>query len=342
MRPREGPRTGAPLLTVVVTGAQIATGLGGAASRMEEASSREHGTVDLVCRECGAQLRIEPELRTAICPYCASPSVVERPPTRDRPNPTFALGFSVTRDAAVAEVRRWIRKRALFARRGVRQAKIEGLRGLYVPAYLYTVEAHSSYTASIGENYTETYTTTDAKGRTVVRTRTRTEWRALSGAHAAFVPDVVVTASKGIPNAELEAIEPFDLRLLRRYDPALVAGWIAEEPSLDRESCLAAARQETMGRVAALLKAFLPGDSHRELNFHTEFYNEDAALVLAPVWALAVRYDAKRPPFRLLVNGQTGKVGGRMPRSWVKIALAVALGLGLAVLAWLGLSGGLG
>jgi hypothetical protein len=309
---------------------------------MEATATEPHGTIDLACRECGAQLRIEPQLRTAICPYCAAPAVVERPPTRDRPSPAFALGFTVTRDAAAAEAKRWVRRRSLFARSGVRRARIEELRGLYVPVYLYTVEAHSAYTAMIGENYTETYTTTDSKGRTVVRTRTRTEWRDLAGSHATFVPDVVVTASKGIPNDELEAIEPFDLRLLRRYDPGLVAGWIAEEPSLDRESCLAAARQETLGRVAGLLKEFMPGDSHRELNFRTEFHNEDATLVLAPVWALAVRYDAQRPPFRLLVNGQTGKVGGKVPRSWLKIAAAIALGLGLAALAWLWLSGGFG
>ena len=55
--------------------------------------------------------------------------------------------------------------------------------------------------AEIGETYTETYTTTNAKGQRVTRTRTKTEWRPLRGEWADYVNDVVVTASRGIPRS---------------------------------------------------------------------------------------------------------------------------------------------
>jgi len=48
--------------------------------------------IDLECKACGAALHVESHLRTALCPYCASPSVVDRPPQHGRPLPTFALG----------------------------------------------------------------------------------------------------------------------------------------------------------------------------------------------------------------------------------------------------------
>ena len=67
---------------------------------------------------------------------------------------------------------------------------------------------------------------------------TKTEWSSLHGRHTEYVPDVIVTASSGLPNDELEQIEPFDLRALRRYDDAIVAGWISEDPSLPQEQCL--------------------------------------------------------------------------------------------------------
>jgi hypothetical protein len=54
-----------------------------------------------------------------------------------------------------------------------------------------------------------------------------------------------------------------------------------------------------------------------------------------PIWVLAVRYRPDRPPARLLVNGQTGRVTGKAPTSWVKIALllvTVALVVTLVVL----------
>src|SRR5262249_3151292 len=161
---------------------------------------------------------------TAVCPYCASPSIVDRPAARDRPRPAFTLGFLMTKEHATQAVRLWLKSRSVFAASGLPTASIDSIRGIYVPAYLCTAVPKSEYAATIGDNYAEpeNYTTTDAQGNTRTETRsvTRTEWRELRGVHAGYVMDILVTASRGINNAELEAVEPFDLRALRRYTPA--------------------------------------------------------------------------------------------------------------------------
>jgi hypothetical protein len=207
--------------------------------------------------------------------------------------------------------------------------------GVYVPAYLYSATSATVYSATIGEDYYVTEVSRDSKGRTRVRRTRKTEHCNLSGAHANYVGDVVVTASQGIANHELEAIEPFDLGGLRRYTPAMVSGWISEEPSLTREECLQLARSESTNAVGRLLHGFLPGDSHLDLRHTTTLHDETLDLALLPVWIFAIRYDEKKPPIRILVNGQTGKVGGRIPTSWtrvLKIAAAVLAILSLPVL----------
>ncbi|HVG61415.1 MAG TPA: hypothetical protein VNA24_22835 [Hyalangium sp.] len=286
--------------------------------------------MNLSCQSCGAQLVVADTLRTTVCPYCAAPSVVQRPPTADRPPPAFALGFTQTPQRARELARENLLRRSFWAPSSVRNASVEELRGIYVPAWLYSALAESDFSASIGENYTETetYTTTE-NGKTVTKTRqvTKTEWRSLSGHHAEYIPDVLVTASSGLPNAELEHIEPFDLRALRRYDDALVAGWISEEPSLPQQQCQEQARAEVTALLRKRLAAFMPGDSHRNLQYSTRFHQESLAMCLLPVWVMAMRHDPKSPPLRFLVNGQTGKVYGRVPVSWVKVLLAVLLGL---------------
>ncbi len=278
------------------------------------------------CQGCGATLTIEAFELTTECPYCDSPAVVERPPSPDRPQPRFVLGFFLDHEQAAASARAWIRKK-IFARSDFRRAPIEKVRGVYLPAYLYSATARSSYSAEIGENYqvTETYTTTDSKGQTVTRTRTvtKTEWRALAGEHASYVADVLVTASRGIPNRELEAIEPFELGTLGRFQPAMIAGWPAEDASLSLEECSELAREEAVGVIGAELAAFMPGDSFRGLQYQTSFSAEVCDLVLLPIWVFAVRYAEARDPVRLLVNGQTGRVQGRVPLSWLKILLVV-------------------
>ncbi|WP_235216664.1 hypothetical protein [Archangium violaceum] len=284
------------------------------------------------------------ELRTTVCPYCAAPSVVERPASVDRPEPSFALGFAMTQPLAAERVKHWLRTRHPWSHSGLKKAPLQDVRGIYVPAYLYSALAQSEYSASIGENYTETetYTTTE-NGKTVTRTRTvtKTEWRSLSGRHAEYVPDVLVTASRGLSNVELERIEPFDLRMLARYEPAMVAGWIAEEPSLAREECLRMARGEAMEKVKRRLDAFMPGDSHRMQDVDTRLSEESLEVCLVPVWVLAARYDPEKPPLRVVVNGQSGEVHGEVPISWVKVVLTVVVVAVLALVVYLMNQGGL-
>lgn len=294
--------------------------------------------MNLRCQSCGAELVVAEDLRTTVCPYCAAPSVVERPPSVDRPAPTFTLGFALTHQAAGERVKSWLRTRNPWSHSGLKKASLQEVRGVYVPAYLYSALASSRYSASIGENYTETetYTTTE-NGKTVTKTRTvtKTEWRPLRGELDEYVPDVLVTASRGLSNVEMEALEPFDLRVLARFEPALVAGWVAEEPSLSRDECLRLAREEALARVGRRLEAFMPGDSHRELKHDTRLGLESLDVCLVPVWVLAARYDPEKPPLRVVVNGQSGEVYGNAPISWVKVLLTVLAVAALGLLVYL-------
>lgn len=296
----------------------------------------------LSCLGCGAVIEVEQGQRTATCIYCMTPGVVEKPASSTAPDPTFVMPFVVAKDAAVAAMNQWKKTRSIFAKSSIKSATITGMRGVYVPAYLYSCVATSSYSAEIGEDYqeTETYQTTE-NGKSVTRTRTvtKTEWRSLSGTHARYVTDVVVTASKGVPNRELERVEPFDMRALRKMDESVLPGWIAEEPSLLLAECLELARKEALDEVGESLKKFMPGDHQRGLTWQTWFDREGAELVLVPVWVLAVKYEEGKAAIRVLINGQTGKAGGDAPLSPLKIALAVIAGVlvvgGIAT-AWYG------
>lgn len=282
--------------------------------------------VEASCRSCGAAILFEPLERTARCPYCDSPSVVDRPETPDRPDPVFGLGFAVTREEAARRVRRWIgtRKMAPF---GLKGKAAEMVKGVYLPTYLYSATAHATYSASIAEHY-----------RDEDRER-KTEYRDLDGRYAAYVADILVTASRGIPNDEIEGIEPFDLGALVRYTPALVSGWISEEPSRTHDECGELARREATARVGQMLGSFLPGDGVRHLRHRTVLEEESVDLTLVPVWVFAIQYRDDRPPIRVLVNGQTGKAFGKVPISWAKVGLIAAAALGLLglvrLVAWL-------
>jgi hypothetical protein len=291
------------------------------------------------CNTCGALLELAPVERGAVCPYCATPTVVERPATGDRPLPAFTLGFALDREAAAAAARAYLRRHPL-APLALYRADVDAVRAVYLPAYLYGAAGRSTYSAQIGEDYEveETVTTTDAQGNQVTekRTRTETEWHGLSGEHACWVRDVLVTASRGVDNRELEAVQPFDLRSLRPYQPRLLLGFAAEEPSLDRRECAALARTAAEKSVRSRIGAFLPGDRHSGLRVTTRIEEESLDLVQLPLWVMSCRWAADRPPVRLLVNGQTGQVGGAVPVSATKITVLLLLAFAVLLLVlWL-------
>jgi hypothetical protein len=280
------------------------------------------------CGHCGASLAFA-GVRTETCPYCASPNFIERPAALGQPDPQYVVTFIGDAEVARRALDRWLGSRTMFADSAIKRARVEDMRGIYVPAFLYSAVAHTSYTAQIGEHYTETetYKATNAQGKTETRTRTvtRTEHRPLSGYHVGYVTDVVVSASSGLPNHELTRVEPFDLKQMRRFDHALVSGWIAEEFSVTAEQCERTCRNEAVDQVGNKLRRFMPGDSYSDLTWRTNVAWESIDPILVPVWVLALRYREEKQPLRVVINGQTGKVVGKAPLSAWKVTLGIVV-----------------
>jgi len=63
----------------------------------------------------------------------------------------------------------------------------------------------------------------------------------------------------------------------------------------------------------------------------TGFSDVNSDLILLPVYLLSYRYGEKL--YRFMINGQTGKVFGKVPLSWAKIGLIAAGILALIILA---------
>lgn len=280
----------------------------------------------LQCGTCRAELTLPEGERAQVCAYCASPNVaVTARSAHDEP--VFCIPHSEGERRAKEALATWQRQLGFFRHPGVRRAKLEAFRGVYLPAVLYSAVARASFEASIGEEYyvTETYTER-VDGKNVTRTRRvkKHEWVPLSGRVDGWAADILVSASRGVRNEALEAIEPYDFGQLRRYSTGLVAGWSVETPSQSVDACLELARGELTQRIGNRLSSLMPGDTHSDLRFSTRTEQETATPVLVPVWVLALAFAADTPALQVLINGQTGRVSAKVPWSWPRI-LTVAL-----------------
>lgn len=283
-------------------------------------------TVVRRCSACGASVALPASVRSTRCAFCDS-ALVDA--ALDETEPVDkVVGFSVDKAQAASRLRAFLAAK-WFAPESVRRASDpDELHDVLVPFYCFDAVARSSFSARIGVYWyrTETYTVRE-NGKSVTKTRRvrETEWFPLEGSHGRQWFDHLVSASRGLPEAEANQLEPFDLGAALPYAPALVAGLAAERATVPKREAEATARAE-LARLEqqVIASGHLPGDTYADLRSSTSSVLDPPELVLLPVWIAVVR--GPKGPIRLSVNGQTGEVVGQnLPTSWVKVAALVAL-----------------
>ncbi|PRQ09475.1 hypothetical protein [Enhygromyxa salina] len=286
------------------------------------------------CTGCGATSWFNGPALSLACSYCDSPMVDEA-----RAATAFhsIVPFRVPERAALEHLRAYLSGRR-FAPRELREVRLrrQGLRGVLVPFWVYEGVVRSEYRAKVGIHWYRRESYKDPDGSTKTRQVRETEWFPLQGAAARQVEDHVVSASVGLPEHEANAIGPFDLGWATPYDPRLLSGFEAELPTVDDLDAEHTARDELRdAEVVRIQRELLPGDSNRVDWISSEIEVKSRRLVLLPVWIATARH--RDLVLRLVVNGQTGRVVGRVPRSKLKLAaLVLAIVAAVAVLAWLG------
>jgi RNA polymerase subunit RPABC4/transcription elongation factor Spt4 len=339
LRARACEHCGAP----IETDDRFCPACGGTLPTAEQTREPAAAQKRFACKNCGAEVAIDPDRRSYICAFCDSTYVVELPePETHRQPPEFVIGFAVTRDDALAKFREWLDRNSWFRPGDLKTARIEEkLTGVYLPFWSFSMLAESRWSADVGEHWyrTETYTTRE-NGKTVTKTRQvqETEWWDLDGRHHRYYSGYLVSGSRGLGQQDAERIKPFHLAALKRYEPYFLAGWLSEEYSVDREAALAACQQEFLRREQNNIAEHLPGDTHRGLRVDTQFNSVNSDLILLPIYLLSYRYRDKL--YRFLLNGQTGKAAGDKPLSWFRVGVA-GLVAAVAVLVILFLMGAL-
>ena len=150
----------------------------------------------------------------------------------------------------------------------------------------------------------------------------QTRWVPASGTVDHFFNDELVAASRGVPTDLVKAIEPFPtLDQLVPYEASYLSGWVVEQYQIDLKEGSDRAERAMDEGLRALCSKQVPGDTQRGLSIYPTYSERTFKHVLLPVWVLSYNYVGK--PFQVLVNGYTGKIAGRYPKSWIKITLLV-------------------
>lgn len=286
------------------------------------------------CQSCQAISVFDPERVGQRCDFCGSSALVPYEEIKEAFSPESLLPMNVSENQVRDNVRRWYRTR-WFAPNRLRSAALtDTVKGLYIPYWTFDAQVHADWTAESGYYYYETETYTDANGKEQTRQVQKVRWQPSSGEVDHFFDDELVAASRGVQPDLLRKVEPFPTQQLKPYQAGYLSGWVVERYQIDLVSAAQQARKVMDGKMIALCDQEVPGDTHRNLSVNSDYSGQTFKHILVPVWLLSYSYGPRA--FQVVINGFTGAIAGRYPKSWVKILLAVLAGLAaIGVVAWL-------
>jgi ribosomal protein L37E len=293
------------------------------------ATTRE--SIVIHCDSCGAAYSFDPATHAGQCSFCGAPVVANTERHRELQVQAL-LPFQVTRDQSRAAFRQWLGQLWFAPGKLKDHARHDSsLAGLYVPYWTYDAETTTHYRGERGDDYQvrERYRAIE-NGREVQRVRvvTKTRWSPTAGVVSRFFDDVLVLASRSLPQAVTERLEPWDLAQLTPYREEYLSGFRSEMYQVELDQGFERAREIMAPLIRRDIERDIGGDRQRIHAAETRYADIRFKHILLPVWISAFRFRDR--VYRFLVNGRTGEVQGERPYSAWKIAFAVLLAAVLA------------
>ncbi len=273
------------------------------------------------CRSCQAVSVFDPERVGQNCEFCGSPELVDYEEIKSPLRPQSVLPFQVEAPQVRESIRRWYARRWFAPNKLKSKALVDTVHGVYLPYWTFDARVRCAWQAQAGYYYFTTETFRNSGGRTQTRQVRHTRWEPASGRLEHFFDDEPVSGSRGVDVALLKSVEPFPTRDLVPYDTAYLSGFVVEHYQVVLLEAAQQARESMMDQLRSMCASQIPGDTHRNLQIFPEFSGETFKHILVPVWLLT--YDYGRRKFQVVVNGSTGQIAGRYPKSFWKIFLLV-------------------
>lgn len=281
-------------------------------------------TKTVICKSCGGEMVYDALQTAGECPYCGSNQVME---THDEN--TLAPGgvcvFKVDKETAGQNFYKWIKKKIFCPSKAKKNAKPEAFKGVYLPYWTFDTNTTSVYTAKYGKDRTV------GKGD---EQKTVTDWYNTSGTYIEFINDQLVAASTQQDSAILKKVEPFDTADNFKYKPEYIAGFASERYSIGLKDGWEKAKEFIRSRIRRNIEDKITdehnADHVKDLKFTTSFSKVTYKYLLLPIWVSSFSYNGK--VYQFMVNGQTGKVGGKTPVSPLRVVIAVLIGIAAFVL----------
>lgn len=267
------------------------------------------------CPSCGAEIVTDETTAATFCYYCHNPVILSGRLSGEY-NPDYVIPFQIDREKATAIFSAWMKKKRYVPKAFYSQDQIEKISGVYFPYLMYSCRVDGELEAradrlrvwvSGNYRYTETQTFDVAReGRMEIR-------------------HVARNALKKANRQLVEGVLPYDMESLQPFTAGYLAGFVAERRDMEQRDF----SEEVCGEVRqfaidSLRNSIGTYDRVNVQRAAADLKDEKWEYALLPVWTLTYRDQVKNEMYYFTINGQSGKVCGKLPVDKRKLLILFA------------------
>jgi predicted RNA-binding Zn-ribbon protein involved in translation (DUF1610 family) len=270
------------------------------------------------CPSCGAELLGDKNTVAMVCPNCGNSQIVSRRLT-GLLKPDYVIPFQLDKKAATDALKNFYNGKRLLPNFFKEENRVNNIQGVYLPYWLFDADAQGQ----IRYKATRTKYWSDANYN-----YTKTDFYSVVRDGSMAFKKIPVDGSEKMDDAYMDAIEPFDYALLKDFQTDFLAGYPAEKYDVDA--------QQSKSRAEQRIKATVESEFARSVTGYATVRTESSSVNvtggkvsygLFPVWVLNTKY--KNENYLFIMNGQTGRLVGRLPADTGKICKYLLLFTGI-------------
>lgn len=268
----------------------------------------------LRCMDCGAPVSGDTITIAGVCPYCGS-HLVEDFGDKLSVSPDGIIPFAFDKDDCKKKVYKVLSSKA-FAPNDLRSGKVPiRVESLYVPTYHFRCLTDNQYDGKL-EDRDE-----DSEGNTIYRSYH------ISGSLEHKDEDIIIECSKNMTQIDMEKILPFDTTKVRKFANGYISGYSVEYLNEKFSSVKKYAREINASHIRREILFGRHYDRVVYLDVNTQYKDARYAYTILPTYKISYSY--KNKVYSTFVNGQTGKMQLKYPKSRAKILWTIFGILGL-------------
>ncbi len=262
----------------------------------------------LSCQLCGAITLLPPQVRADTCPYCGSNRLVKAAEDLELIDPQVIALMKIEKEQAKQQVRKWLGKGMFIPDDLLERAGGINLHPAYFPFWSFDGALEIPWSCEVNEGSDD-----------------HPRWVPRNGTHSEFFDDMVVPGLRSMTFGELASVEPFNLKDVVEFSPDYLAGWLTLTYDHSLSDASLKARERVIRRIrSSMFMEIEVGRDKRNLRTGAgKWSGLTFKNMLLPLWIGTYLYQGKF--FRVLVNGQSGRVGGAKPRDNFKLVMVLVM-----------------